>query len=75
MNDNYKTEVREETFNLFKIEWERIGSKQDKIFGRLLENDYKETCRKIKKNKKRNFRIKLFGLILPFFVIIVFMIF
>ena len=57
-NDYRKIEARKKYLNYFQEKWEKTANKNDRMFYKLLEEDYKITCRKIKKNKRKNFSMK-----------------
>lgn len=52
-NDYRKIEARKKYLNYFQEKWEKTANKNDRMFYKLLEEDYKITCRKIKKNKRK----------------------
>ena len=64
-NDYRKIEARKKYLNYFQEKWEKTANKNDRMFYKLLEEDYKITCRKIKKNKRKNFSMKFICLFLP----------
>lgn len=63
--DYQKVEARKQYYRFFQEKWEKTESENDKMFFRLLEADYKKTCKKISHNKRRNFAMKFVCLFVP----------
>lgn len=76
-NIEYPNE-RKRNFEEFEKEWRKNNNQgTDEIFIRNLESGYNEICRKIKKNKRKNFQMKLlcltpFCIITILFVVVIF---
>lgn len=68
MNDYQKIEVRKQYLKYFQEKWEKTANENDKMFYKLLEEDYKITCKKIRHNKRRNFVMKFACLFLPIII-------
>lgn len=64
-------DVRKNNFEEFEKEWRKNDNQEiDEIFIKSLKSDYDEICRKIKRNKRKNFQMKMLCLI-PFCIITV----
>ena len=64
-NDYRKVEARKQYLKYFLEKWGKTANENDKMFYKLLEEDYKITCKKIRINKRKNFNMKFFCLFLP----------
>lgn len=64
-NDYRKVEARKQYLKYFLEKWGKTANENDKMFYKLLEEDYKITCKKIKINKRKNFNMNFFCLFLP----------
>lgn len=64
-NDHQKVQARKQYLKYFREKWGKTANENDKMFYKLLEEDYKITCKKIRINKRKNFKMKFFCLFLP----------